>query len=83
MGGPVVHQKQAEGSLIYVSLFLLQDKDVDHQDSLPLLYSLGTEDVQLTYLKHAGHTLTDDQSLEVIYDAILRLASEVDKKARL
>lgn len=45
--------------------------------------TLGTEDVQLTYLKHAGHSLTDEQSLEVIYDAILRLASEVGKKARL
>ncbi|XP_050740348.1 palmitoyl-protein thioesterase ABHD10, mitochondrial-like [Eriocheir sinensis] len=61
----------------------MKDKDVDYTESLPLLNTLGTEDVQLTYLKHAGHRLSDEQSLEVIYDAILRLASEVDKKARL
>lgn len=61
----------------------VKDKDVDYTESLPLLNTLGTEDVQLTYLKHAGHTLTDEESLEVIYDAILRLASEVGKKARL
>ncbi|KAG0729421.1 Mycophenolic acid acyl-glucuronide esterase, mitochondrial [Chionoecetes opilio] len=59
----------------------VKDKDVPHTESLPLLHSLEG-DVHLTFLKHAGHTLLDPASLEVIYDAILKLALEVDQGAK-
>lgn len=61
----------------------VKDKDVPHTQSLPLLHSLKTDDVHLTFLKHASHTLTDDVSLEVIYDAILKLAAEVEQSAKV
>ena len=57
-----------------------QDKDVPYTESLPLMHSFKTEDVHLTFLKHAGHTLVDKLSLEVIYDTILKLAAEVQQK---
>lgn len=58
----------------------IKDKDVPHKQSLQVLNALQSEDAQLTYLKHAGHTLVDDSSLEVIYDTVLKLASHLHPK---
>ncbi|KAK8743015.1 hypothetical protein OTU49_001489 [Cherax quadricarinatus] len=58
----------------------VKDKDVPHMESLQLLKALQITDVQLNYLKHAGHTLSDAASLEVMFDTILNLASYVNKK---
>lgn len=58
----------------------VKDKDVPYTESLPLMHSFKTEDVHLSFLKHAGHTLVDKLSLELIYDTILKLAAEVQQR---
>ncbi|KAG7171772.1 Mycophenolic acid acyl-glucuronide esterase-like [Homarus americanus] len=53
----------------------IKDKDVPYMESLQLLPALQTPNVTLTYLKHAGHRLSDVTSLDVILDTVLKLAS--------
>ncbi|XP_042879623.1 palmitoyl-protein thioesterase ABHD10, mitochondrial-like [Penaeus japonicus] len=53
----------------------VKDKDVPYKESLQVLGALQTNDVQLLYVKHGGHQLSDSASLEIICDTILKLTA--------
>ncbi|CAL4085275.1 unnamed protein product [Meganyctiphanes norvegica] len=51
----------------------VKDADVPYKNSLKLLDGLASSDVQLTYIKHGDHRISDQNSLEVICDAITKM----------
>ncbi|XP_047500905.1 palmitoyl-protein thioesterase ABHD10, mitochondrial-like [Penaeus chinensis] len=58
----------------------VKDKDVPYKESLQVLGALQTNDVQLLYVKHGGHQLSDSASLEIICDTILKMTAPKHKK---
>ncbi|KAK3865845.1 hypothetical protein Pcinc_028587 [Petrolisthes cinctipes] len=58
-------------------IYGMNDDRVPHTEPLSLLKSLRSQDVHLTYLKDAGHTLVEQHSLEVIRQTILTLNKHI------
>ena len=54
-----------------------QDQDVYFKKSLDLIEAFDADDAQVLFLKTKGHRLSDDESLQVIFDNIAQMTHKL------